>query len=317
LYQPMVTGGRCVKFETCEQRLASRELEKIMRRIFAAMKVINDARVDLHIHTTASDGTWNPGQLMSKLLDSGIGLFAVTDHDSVDNLAETAVIAREHGLGFVPGVEINTTYQRRNYHLLGLGIDSAAPELRALLATNRELTEQIDADSIRYLESVIPEVCYEECRSYVNRPERGGWKTLNYLIDKGLCSNHRDFLALFKEWGSPFERLVFASPGAAIGAIVRAGGVPVLAHPGADFYHRDYRAVISYMIGQGIRGIECYHPENGPEITRYCLAVSQSKKLLVTGGSDCHGDFVPARRLGCPEIRWSQLNLGEIPKMMI
>ncbi|MGD0154183.1 MAG: PHP domain-containing protein, partial [Thermacetogeniaceae bacterium] len=230
-------------FETHERRSTGGELEHATGHVFAAVKVINDARVDLHIHTTASDGTWSPKQLLLKLLEAGIGLFAVTDHDSVDNLAETAVMAREHGLGFIPGVEINTTYQHRNYHLLGLGIDSAAPELRALLATNQELTEEIDADSIRYLESIIPEVCYEECRTYVNRPERGGWKTLNYLIDKGLCSNHRDFLTLFQEWGSPFERLVFASPGAAIRAIVRAGGVPVLAHPGADFYHRDYQAV--------------------------------------------------------------------------
>lgn len=285
--------------------------------ILAAGKATNDVRVDLHIHTTASDGTWNPGQLLSKLLEAGVSLFAVTDHDSVDNLAETAMMAREHGLGFIPGVEINTTYRHKNYHLLGLGIDPAAPELQALLATNRELTEKIDADSIEYLESIIPDVCYEEYRGYANRPERGGWKALNYLIDKGLCSNHRDFLPLFKEWGSPFERLVFASPGAAIRTIVMAGGVPVLAHPGANFYDRDYQAIISYMVDQGIRGIECYHSENGPEITRYCLAVCQSKNLLVTGGSDCHGDFVPARRLGHPEIRGSQLNLDEIQKIMI
>lgn len=268
-----------------------------------------DMKADMHIHTTASDGTWNPEELVKNLLQAGIGLFAVTDHDSTENVAEAARLAGEHGLQMINGVEVNTSYENRNYHILGLGIDPGNRELQDLLKRNRDLMRQKDDESIHYLEGRHPEVRFEEYLSYINHPERGGWKALNYLIDKQLCHSHRDFFDLFRDWGNPFEKLIFASPGEAVIAIKEAGGVPILAHPGAAFYDPDYRTVISYMITAGIGGIECYHPENSPEITRYCLEICESLDLLVTGGSDCHGEFLAARRLGNPDIRLGQLRI--------
>ncbi|TYP58524.1 PHP domain-containing protein [Thermosediminibacter litoriperuensis] len=272
----------------------------------------DDIKVDLHIHTTASDGTWRPKTLLKKLLSAGIKLFAVTDHDTTENLDETAALAKKHGLKFINGVEVNTTYNNRNYHILGLGIQPENKELQTLLKRNRELMEEKDDESIKYLERKFPIVCFDEYKKYKNNPERGGWKALNYLIDKKLCRSYKDFFNLFNDWGNPFEKLEFASPGEAIKAICMAGGVPVLAHPGASFYDKDYKALIAFMIGEGIRGIECYHPENSPEITRYCLEICKSNNLLVTGGSDCHGEFVAGRCLGTPDIRLSQLKLDGI-----
>ena len=272
----------------------------------------SNVRVDLHIHTTASDGTWSPEELVNNLREAGIQLFAVTDHDSTANLAETAALAKEQGLQLIKGVEVNTSYNNRNYHILGLGIDPGDTGLQDLLKRNRDLMGQKDDESIEYLEGRYPGVSLEEYMGYINHPERGGWKALNYLIDQKLCHNHRDFFDLFRDWGNPFERLIFATPQKAALAIKEAGGVPILAHPGAAFYDKDYRTVISYMIEAGIGGIECYHPENSPEITRYCLEVCQSRGLVVSGGSDCHGDFLPARWLGNPDIRLGQLRIDEI-----
>jgi len=273
---------------------------------------LDNIKVDLHVHTTASDGTWRPEELVENLLSAGIELFAVTDHDSTESLAEAAAIARGHGLKFVTGVEVNATYNSRNYHILGLGIDPENKGLQALLRRNRGLMEAKDDESIKYLESKFANVCFDDFKRYVNDPGRGGWKALNYLIDKKLCTSYKDFFGLFAGWGNPFEKLIFASPGEAIKTIHMAGGVSILAHPGAGFYDKDYKAIIKFMIGEGIRGIECYHPENGPEITRYCLETCRSNDLLVTGGSDCHGEFVAGRCLGRPDIRLSQLRLDGI-----
>jgi predicted metal-dependent phosphoesterase TrpH len=280
--------------------------------MFPAPEKFSDIKMDLHIHTTASDGTWGPKNLVKNLLITGIEFFTVTDHDTTENLAEVAALAREHGLKFINGVEVNTTYNSRNYHLLGLGIEPENQELQALLKRNRELMEEKDDECIKYLEMRFPGVSFAEFTKYFNNPERGGWKALNYLIDKKLCSNHKDFFGLFDKWGNPFEKLIFASPGEALKTIHLAGGVSIFAHPGAVFYDRDYKALISFMIGEGIKGIECYHPENSPEITRYCLEICKSNNLLVTGGSDCHGEFVAGRCLGRPEIHFSQVKLDGI-----
>lgn len=272
----------------------------------------NDAKADLHVHTAASDGTWRPATLIRKMLGAGIVLFALTDHDTTENIAETAALAQAHRLRFIAGTEINTTYNGRNYHILGLGIEPGNRPLEALLKRNRELMAEKDDASIQYLEGRLPEVSCADFASYRNDPERGGWKALNYLIDKKLCRNLQDFFALFSEWGNSFDKLIFAAPDEAVRTIRAAGGVPILAHPGAAFYDRDYQAVISFMIAAGIGGIECYHPENNPEITRYCLAVCEAHHLSVTGGSDCHGDFLPGRCLGRPDIRLSQLKIEGI-----
>lgn len=280
--------------------------------MFFANKKPDNIKVDLHVHTTASDGTWSPEDLVENLLIAGIELFAVTDHDTTENLAETAAMAKEHGLKFVTGVEVDASYNGRNYHILGLGIKPEDRELQVLLRRNRKLMEAKDDESIKYLEGKFPNVSFDDFKRYVNDPERGGWKALNYLIDKKLCTGYKDFIGLFAGWGNPFEKLIFASPGAAIKTIHMAGGVSILAHPGAEFYDRDYKALITFMIGEGISGIECYHPENSPEITRYCLETCRSNDLLVTGGSDCHGGFVAGRCLGRPDIRLSQLRLDGI-----
>lgn len=274
-------------------------------------KISGDTKVDLHIHTAGSDGTWNPPVLVQKILESGIGIFAVTDHDTTENLDETAAIARESNLLFIPGVEINTVNGQNNYHILGLGIDPETRQLQSLLEKNRDYMEDKDNESIKYLEKRFADISFNEFGGYYNNPERGGWRALNYLIDKGLCKTYKDFFHLFEEAHNPFENLIFASPAEAVAVITEAGGVPVLAHPGASIYNiRDYKAIVSYMIDTGIRGIECFHPENSSEVTEYCIGICNAHNLLITGGSDCHGEFVRSRRLCLPDIRLNQLRLS-------
>lgn len=270
-------------------------------------------KVDLHLHTSASDGTWEPASLVENVLKADIRLFTVSDHDSTENVAEVARLARKNHLGFVPGVEINTSYTGHGYHILGLGIDPENQNLQRVLEQNREFIEHRDDQSILYLSRTCPQVSVEEYRRYVRPRGKGGWKALNYLIGKDLCRNEKEFFQLFAGPDNPFAKpSAFVSPQKAAAVVNEAGGKAVLAHPGSAFYGPDYRSVVSALISAGVDGLECFHPDNSAQVTRYCLEVCRWHNLLITGGSDCHGDFVERRRLGYPDVRLSHLNIAGI-----
>lgn len=269
-------------------------------------------KVDLHIHSTASDGSWRPQQLVAEVDKAGIGLFSVTDHDTVANLLLTAELAATADIAFLPGVEVSTTAGGRSFHILGYGINPAARELQQLLRHNTELLERVDRESIRKLIADGFAIDYAEYCTYQHDPSRGGWKSLSFLIDKGFCRDVHDFFAnLFTvERGLDFPE--YLAPETVIGAIHAAGGVAVLAHPGSDFHGADLEETLEQLGHEALDGVECYHPGHDEATTRQVLAWCKKKKLLITGGSDCHGGFVPQRRLGVPSIRLEQLRLGKL-----
>lgn len=263
------------------------------------------------MHTTASDGTWGPERLVKELKEKGINIFSVTDHNSVENVEKVSSLAVQSGLKIIPAVEVDVSHRGGSYHILGYGVDIKNPSLLFAIEKNRSLMDEKDDESVRYIENRGLGVSLKEYREYVNDPSRGGWKALNYFIDKGLCKNYIDFFNLFSDYGNPFDKMVFISPSEAIRAIDDAGGIPVLAHPGASFYNSDYKWVVSFMLDYGIKGIECFHPDNSKEITQYCLGVCNTGNLFITGGSDCHGHFVGKRKIGLPDIRLSQIRLPQ------
>jgi predicted metal-dependent phosphoesterase TrpH len=266
-------------------------------------------KVDLHLHTSASDGTWSPGDLIQNIIDSGIGIFSVTDHDSVENVEAVSSLAREKSLTFFKGVEINTFKEGQAFHILGYNIDTDDKTLNNTLLINRDFLVERNEESITVLSEKGHPVSRDEYNTYQNNPARGGWKALNYAIDKGLCRTYKEFFSLF---GENRELLVvdgFVKPEAAISSIKEAGGITVLAHPGSVLYGSDYNRVVAAALDMGVEGIECYHPENRPEVTERCLEISKKNGLYITGGSDCHGDFVKERWIGKPDIDLSQLAL--------
>lgn len=268
-----------------------------------------DVRVDLHVHSCASDGTWSPEELVRHVKEAGIRIFALTDHNTIENVSRTSALARAQGVFFIPGVEIDSVHEGYTYHILGLGIDIENSGLKSLLKNQEERMEMRDKRAIAFLESKYPHVSAEDYECYEDDRSRGGWKALNYCIDKKLCSDYREFFALFPDDSPLSEPPGFHPAEDVISVIKKAGGCAVLAHPGASFYSPDYRTVLNDMLKMGIQGVECYHIENGEEVTRYALEFCNTHKLLVTGGSDCHGAFVRERRLGNPDVRLSDLVL--------
>ena len=158
------------------------------RRIAAITMGEKMRKVDLHIHSTASDGTWTPQELVNAAQAAGLGLIAVTDHDSTANVAETMRIAAANGIKCLSGVEVCSTKDGMSFHILGYGIDTVNKHLQELLAHNTYLLEKKDDDSVQLLIKQGWPLDFKEFQNYTYDRRRGGWKSLAYLIDKGLCS---------------------------------------------------------------------------------------------------------------------------------
>lgn len=193
-------------------------------------------RADLHIHTTASDGTWDPSQVVEAVCAAGIGVFAVSDHDSVANVEETKLLAAQAGLRFLPGVELNSTKDGHNYHILGYGIDSHNTALLELCRHNQRLLEQKDVDSVRNLIERGWPLSMEEFASYSYDPHRGGWKALAYLQDKGLCTDVNDFFRRIFTAENDLGFPDFPAIAEVVSVIHQSGGVAICAHLASDFH---------------------------------------------------------------------------------
>lgn len=273
-------------------------------------------RVDLHIHTQASDGTWSPPQLVERVRTAGIGLFAVIDHNTMDSVAACEALAHKSGLRFIRGVEISAGLNGILYHILAFGIDPANAALHRLLDSNSRQEELVDLECIHILQRDNFPVNPAEYEAYENNPARGGWKGLNYLIDHGVCTDVDDFFGRLFDERRPLPSPVYPKPAEIFAVILAAGGVPILAHPGANWLHIT-EEVLEDFRQDGMRGLECYTSYHNIDTTQRFLKWCRRHDLLITGGSDCHGDYVPNRKLGVPSIELTDLRLGELEKAII
>lgn len=266
-------------------------------------------KVDLHIHTTASDGTWTPQELVAQAQRAGLGALAVTDHDSVANVAETKRLAEAAGIKFLTASEICATKNNIMFHILGYGIDINNKHLLQLLQHNEDLLQQKDVESIALLEKENWPVSVAEFSHYDYDRRRGGWRALAYLQDKGLCKDVNDFFSRIftKEHKLGFP--VFPPVDEVIKAIHQAGGVALCAHAASDFHGPGVTKVLEMLAEEKFDGFECYHSGHSEEDTELLLDYCRKNRLMISGGSDCHGTFVKTRFLGQPKITAEDLYL--------
>lgn len=264
--------------------------------------------IDLHLHTQASDGTWTAAEAVAAAARAGMSAAAITDHDSLASVAAGLEEARRRGICFVAGVELTAGSSRTELlHILGYGVDAERPEFRAILDYNQAAWKENERASVASLARLGIGIEDERYAYWEAHRERGGWPTLNCLVELGLVADYREYFAKYFGRGRPaFVETEFAPPTEVIAAIKAAGGVAVLAHPGA--YDPEGRTILERpgfldgLVEMGIDGCEAYANENSPEVTAHLLEYCRRRDLLVTGGSDCHGDFVPHRRIGLPPV---------------
>ena len=254
--------------------------------------------IDLHVHTTASDGSFSPRQVVQAAHAAGLSAVAITDHDTASGYSEAADEGRKLGITVVPGIEISTKYGGP-VHILGYYIDPDSEKLRPVLdwvvsdrdQRNRKMAQLMADDGLP--------VSYDDMRrrfgEVIGRPHFA-----RILVELGMAESTSDAFDKYVEKGRKYYLpRNFLSIERSVEIIREAGGVPVLAHPFQ--YKRDdagLREIIEHCMDHGLMGMECRYSGYSGEQSRYLEALADEYGLLKTGGSDFHGISKPHIKLG-------------------
>ena len=272
-----------------------------------SMELPDGPGIDLHTHTTASDGSLTPTALLQKAHELGLAALAVTDHDTIGGLAEAAGAARELGLDFLPGVELSVEDKDGRFHLLGYGFDPEHPELAEKLITLRRSRAARNVQMAAKMAALGLPVTLDDVRAAAQK--QGGEESeviarphfAQALISKGVVSSTQEAFDKYLASGKPlYQAKEVLTPADAIGLLHRAGGVAVMAHPGLVPLSEGALAarVAALHDEAGLDGIEALYSQHSPADTERFLELARRHGLLVTGGSDFHGTPKPHVPLG-------------------
>ena len=256
--------------------------------------------VDLHSHTTASDGSLTPRELVREAVRRGLRVLGVTDHDSTDGLAPALDEAARHPLlEIVPGIEINCDVEGAEIHILGYYVDYEAAWFQDFCRGQREERRaRIHRIAARLGELGMP-LDPDEIFALVHEGAAGRPHVAQAMMKRGYVKTVREafdkYLAAGKPGHVPRTKL---TPEDAVRLIRKAAGVPVFAHPGLS----DRDELIPGLIAAGLMGIECYYREHLPGQTAGYVQLCREHDLVATGGSDFHGPPVRAGTLGVPVV---------------
>lgn len=253
-------------------------------------------QVDLHVHTTASDGTLTPTQVVQRAARLGLTVLAITDHDTVAGIPDALAAGAACGVEVIPGVEINTDVPRAEAHVLGYFIDHRDQELEAKLAALRDGRVGRARRMAEVLTAMGAPVRFERILEIAGEGAVGRPHVAQALLEAGHVTSYGQAFEQYIGRNSPayVERQKF-TPAEACALICRAGGLPVLAHP--VFFDRygkikvrfDEDGLLPEMIAQGLAGIEVYYNGYDAITIEHLLGVARRHHLIVTGGTDFHG----------------------------
>jgi predicted metal-dependent phosphoesterase TrpH len=255
--------------------------------------------VDLHIHSTASDGTQTPAEIVREASDRGLFAIAIADHDTVGGVAPAIEAARgleaEGGsrqpLAMIPAVELSAEQGRHEAHILGYFIDVTAGPLLEKLGAVRQARVERAQETVRKLQAAGVRIAWEDVTAglddltSIGRPHVAA-----ALVRTGACKEPQEaFVRYLKRDRPAFVPRYKMTVAEAIETVRAAGGIPVLAHPGligSDGF-------VGYAIELGVEGLEAYHTDHSPSTTERFIKLAEEAGLLVTGGTDSHGPAGP------------------------
>jgi hypothetical protein len=262
--------------------------------------------IDLHSHTSASDGQHAPEQHVALAARAGIRVLAVTDHDTVDGLSRAATACDSLGLRLIPGIEISIIHNRRELHVLGHFIDPSGDEL---IAHARSLTQERLGrmeEMLRRLAAIGVTLSIDQVRAVAHGAPMARPHLARALVEAGVCASLKESFDRFLGDGRVAHVARSEVTGAqAIGLIHRAGGTATLAHPGSS---RVNRLEVEALAHAGLDGLEVEHMDHPPSQRDAFREWAKTLGLTPTAGSDFHGAAVtPNRRFGSVSMSADEL----------
>jgi predicted metal-dependent phosphoesterase TrpH len=264
-----------------------------------------EAGIDLHIHTTASDGSLSPQEVIACARDAGLSAIAVTDHDTVAGVREILSAGIPAELKFMTGVEISSIppapYRiKGSFHILGYGIDPESPILGEALRSLQYQRETRNPKMISRLNELGVAITLAEVEAEAGGAGVGRPHMASVLVRKRQVGSVKEAFDRYLATGRPAYvekgRIDFKN---AVSLIRAAGGLPVLAHPvTVGLPSLELEGLLADLARQGLAGVEAYYSTHSPEFTRILLRCAESLGLLVTGGSDFHGAYKAGINLG-------------------
>ncbi|MEI8388495.1 MAG: PHP domain-containing protein [bacterium] len=252
--------------------------------------------LDLHTHSVYSDGSLTPEEIVDVTINLGLAAVSITDHDNILAYeyarSHAEMRSKETGntqLEIIPGIEINTMHEKQEVHILGYYINSANKQMQDLIAYQQHVRIQQTIEIVKKLKDEAKiNIKLEDVTSLVKeggsvgRPHiakaivnAGGVSNMIEAYRRYICDNSPTYVK--RKTVSPFE---------AVETIYESGGIPVVAHP-CDLNGAE--DLIKELMNYGLRGVEVYHRKHSPAIIEYYSSIAEKYKLIMTGGSDCHG----------------------------
>ena len=257
-------------------------------------------KVDLHVHSTASDGTLTPSGLVKEARKAGLSAFALTDHDTIDGIDEAVAAAKGKPVTVIPGIEYSTEYLGRDVHIVGLFIDYKAPAFVEYLSRFKQSRIDRNHKLCKNLQGAGIDITYDALIQMFPDAVITRAHYAKYLLAKGYVTSLKDAFTRYIGDHTPyFVHREKITPEEVIQLTLEAGGVPVLAHP--TLYHlgkEQLDILVSTLKSKGLVGMECIYSTYSPSEEREMKALAAKYELIPSGGSDFHGENKPGLDLG-------------------
>lgn len=257
---------------------------------------------DLHLHTIYSDGSYTPQTLIDEAAKSGLSAVSVTEHDSVDSTELVMACARARGLEAIAGVELTAEHNEREIHILGYLVDYESHSFKEKIAVSQQVRMDRVHHILKKLRALNIVLDPSKVFALATKGTVGRLHIAKALVSEGLVGSIREvFEKYLGDKGPAYVAGFRFSVYEAAKIIKDAGGIPVLAHP----HVLENNDLIPYFAEQGVMGIEAFYGEYPEETVHFYQQIAQKLNLLVTGGSDFHGDAKPEVRLGSVKIPYT------------
>ncbi len=258
------------------------------------------SRLDLHLHTTHSDGSCTPTEVVGLAHQAKVTALAITDHDITSGISEAIAAGEHYGIEIIPGVEISSIMGSSELHILGYFLDWQDSLLNERFKTLRDSRHRRNPQIVDRLQRLGIDITYDEVRALAGSDSVGRPHIARSLMNKGVVASAKEAFNRFLGDGKPaYVPRELPSPAEAIHWIKAAGGLAVLAHPTwVKLTGQTLAELVRRLKAEGLDGVEVYYSTHAARQTREYLGLAQQLGLLVTGGSDFHGLTKPDIEVG-------------------